>query len=341
VTISETLYPMYSLSKTGTLVYWAGDVSTNVREFVWVDRSGAATPVDPGWSFDRGNTNAGWSLSPDGTRLALRALTESGYDIWVKELDAGPYSRLTFNEAEESKPRWTADGRHITFLSDRSGGADVWVKRADGAGEAEPVYDFERDVAQGFWSSDGEWLILRVSGPMGGLGGRDILAVRPDSDEVPLELIVGEADEAAPALSPDGKWLAYNSNETGRYEVFVRPFPNVEDGKWQVSTNGGMGPLWAHSGSELFYVDRDDQMVAAEVQLGDALRVSEREILFQMPDTYEGRGPNAYITGLYDITPDDQRFLMAQEFREVETESESQLVVVQGWFEELRARLGN
>jgi len=102
-----------------------------------------------------------------------------------------------------------------------------------------------------------------------------------------------------------------------------------------------MGPLWGHSGRELFYVDRDDQMVAAEVQLGDALRVSEREILFQMPDTYEGRGPNAYITGLYDITPDDQRFLMARVFREVETESESQLVVVQGWFEELRARLGN
>jgi serine/threonine-protein kinase len=341
VVVSDSEYPFYSLSATGTLVYWAGEANTNVREFVWVDRSGAAAPVDPGWSFDRGNTNAGWSLSPDGTRLALRALTESGYDIWVKELDAGPFSRLTFDAAEESKPRWTADGRQITFLSVRSGGNDVWVKRADGAGEAELVYDFERDVAQGFWSSDGEWMILRVAGPMGGLGGRDILAVRPDSNDVPLELIVGEADEAAPALSPDGKWLAYNSNETGRFEVFVRPFPNVEDGKWQVSTNGGMGPLWAHSGNELFYVDRYDQMVAAEVQLGEALRVSDREILFEMSDTYEGRGPNAYITGLYDITPDDQRFLMARVFREDDTEAESQLVVVQRWFEELRARIGN
>ncbi len=240
----------------------------------------------------------------------------------------------------ESKPRWTADGRQITFLSTRADGNDVWVKRADGAGEAELVYDFERDVAQGFWSPDGEWMILRVAGPMGGLGGRDILAVRPGVDDDPVELIVGEADEAAPALSRDGKWLAYNSSETGRYEVFVRPFPNVNDGKWQVSTNGGMGPLWSHSGDELFYVDRDDQMVAARVELGEAVRVSEREILFEMPDTYEGRGPNAYITGLYDIAPDDQRFLMAREYREGQAEAENQFIVVQNWFEELRARLG-
>ena len=340
VVVSSNDYPFYSVSQTGTLVYWSGDTSTGGREFVWVERTGVATPVDPGWTFERGNVNSGWSLSPDDTRLALRARTEAGLDIWIKELDDGPLSRLTFHEAQERMPRWTPDGRTVTFISNRGGDYDVWSKADDGTGEAELVLDSDAFFAQGFFSPDGEWLIMRIGGAAGVAGGRDILAMRPGVDSVPLPLLASELDEAGPALSPDGRWLAYNSDETGRYEVFVRPFPDVNAGKWQVSTEGGHGPLWAHSGRELFFVNNAFEMVAAQVETESGFRVRERQTLFAIPPGYEGRGNNSFIVGLYDIASDDERFLMVRPFQDAE-ETSNELILVQNFFEELKRRVGN
>ena len=340
IVVNSNDYPFYSVSQTGTLVYLAGDASTGAREFVWVDRNGVATPVDPGWTFERGNVNSGWSLSPDDTRLALRARTEAGLDIWIKELDDGPLSRLTFHEGEERMPRWAPDGRTVTFLSDRGGDQDVWSRAADGTGEAELLFNHDVFLAQGFLSPDGEWLIMRTGGTGGVAGGRDILALRPGVDSVPLPLLASELDEAAPALSPDGHWLAYDSNETGRWEVFVRPFPEVNAGKWQVSTEGGHGPLWAHSGRELFFVNNVGEMVVAQIETASGFRVRERQMLFAIPRGYEGRSDDSFIVGLYDIASDDERFLMARPFQDAE-EISNELILVQNFFEELKARVSN
>ena len=292
-----------ALSGSGDLMYRTGAVSQALHEFVWVTRSGQASPVDPGWSFERGNPDRSWFLSPDGERLALRALADGNHDIWVKELPQGPLSRLTFHEAEDKMPRWTPDGESVTFLSNRLDGPDfdLWVKRADGTGEAALLLDPERDMAEALPSGDGDWLVLRVAGARGVVGGRDIFAVRTGGDSTLVPLLTAEYDESAADLSPDGRWLAYRSTETGQNEVFVRPFPDVESGKWQVSTNGGGAPGWAHSGEELFYQDGDGQMVAATISTGDAFRVESREQLFSV----QGYSSSP-IGRQYDITGDDQ-----------------------------------
>jgi len=220
---------------------------------------------------------------------------------------------------------------------------DVWQQRADGTGQPELLYDAEAQLAQGFWSPGGEWLVMRTTTGTG-VGGRDIHAIRPGVDSVPLRLLAEDYDEAAPAISPDGRWLAYGSNETGSYEVFVRPFPNVNDGKVQVSNAGGTSPLWATNGRELIYHDRQAALVAVSFETEPSFRVTGRTPLFTVPEGYVGRGgTNSFITGLYDVAPDG-RFLMmrpAGDASPAEGESGEQprIVLVLNWFEELTRRV--
>ena len=335
VKVDSRAAPDLALASDGTFLALWGTGAPPGAQVVWVTREGLAKPVDPDWTFDPGDAERGWALSPDGTRLALRMRTAAGHDIWIKELPEGPLSRLTFFEGADRKPRWTPDGESVTFLSNRGGDLDVWVKRADGTGAAEQLLDYERDLAQGFWSPDAKWLVLRAAGLSGVLGGRDILASRPGVDSVPIPLLAEEYDESAPSLSPDSRWLAYQSVETGRDEVFVRPFPDVDTGKWQISTDGGTSPLWAHSGRELFYVRGDRELVAAQIETNPSLRVTERLVLFPLGDTYSLEN----IAGMYDVTPDDQRFLMVRIARD--DESPTRLILVENWFEELKERVGS
>ena len=334
---ATTARAQMQLAADGTLLYVEAAPRVNEREFVWVTRSGQATLVEGGWSFrDGADPTEAWSLSPDGMRLALRAETEAGYDIWIKQLPNGPLSRLTFYEGMDTRPRWVPDGGSVTFLSDRSGNYDVWSQRADGTGEPQVLFDGGSFLlnGQGFWSPAGEWLVLRPAAP--GSGSRDILALRPGVDSVPLPLLTEEYHEQAPALSPDGRWLAYVSTETGSPEVFVRPFPDVDSGKWQVSTDGGIMPLWAHSGRELFYVDGSRGLVAVQVETDPSFQVGAKEILFTLPPGYR----TIPVSSLFDITPDDQRFLMVREVGSDENSTNS-IILVTNFFEELKARVPN
>ena len=325
----------YRVSETGKLFYTSGVLGSRTPgELIWLSRAGAETPVDAGWVFDNGGGNGGWSISPDGDRIALLSVGAAGYDIWVKDLDAGPPSRFTFHETEDRKPQWGPEGETITFLSARLGQMDVWSKPADGTGEARLLYDHDRGLAQGFWSPDGEWLILRTAGRTGMMGGRDILALRPGVDSVPLPIAAEPAfDESHPSFSPDGRYIAYNSAETGSFEVFVRPFPDATAGKWQVSTQGGVMPLFAHSGREMFYVDPNRNLVAVEIETSAGFRMLSRQTLFAIPPGYV---TNQIDTGWYDITPDDQRFLM---FRHVPGSANVDFVLVNNFLEELRERV--
>ena len=334
----------FALSDDGKLFYSRGGSSGALAplQLVWMTRAGEAMPVDPDWWFDRGNANTGWSLSPDGTRIAVRAWTEDGYDIWVKELDDGPFSRITFDEGFDEKPRWAPDGETVTFLSRRGElNADVWSRRADGTGNAELVFNHDVVLSDGFWSPDGEFLLLRSSGEGGREGGRDILVARPGVDSVAQPLLAEEEyDESAPAISWDGNWIAYVSTETGREEIFVRPFPDVDAGKSQVSTGGGVMPYWAHNGRELFFMEPGTRaMMAAQFETTPRFRIIDRESLFTIPTDYE----TAPVILLYDVTRDDQRFLMGRSYTGTE-EGEGQanrFVLVQNFFEELKERVGN
>jgi serine/threonine-protein kinase len=329
----------FSISDDGRLFYQAAARAPPLLgEFVWMSRDGQVSTVDPGWTFEPGTANAGWSLSPDGRRIAYRGIRDGQEDIWVKQLDDGPNSRLTFHSALERMPRWSADGAEVTFLSNRGGQLDVYRRAADGTADAELLFDHERSLAQGFLGPDGEWLVMRTRGAANVAGGRDILAIRPGIDEAPLELLAEAYDEAAPALSHDGRWLAYVSDETDTYEVFVRPFPEVESGKWQVSDAGGRQPIWSDEGDELFFINDAGEMVAAQVQAGeDAFRVVDRVVLFSIPQDILGR--DLPYSGKYDVTLDAQRFIMVREVERDEAElvePSDQWSLVLNFFEELK-----
>ena len=325
----------YALSDGGTLIYSVGGTAGGFdAEVVWMTRSGTAMPIDADWRFDAPNANYGWSLSPDGGRVAVTRVVDENIDIWVKQLPNGPFQRLTFDDESEWYPVWTPDGEFVTYLKGPAGGnRDVWQRRADGTGEAELLLDDERSLLQGRWSADMEWMVFRTASTAPAFGPRDVVAFRPGADSATIPLIAtAEFAEEDPALSPDGAWLAYTSDETGQREVYVRPFPEVESGRWQVSTDGGSGPLWAKSGSELFFVDGDQQLIAAAFDADPSFRVLERETLFGVGDYLVGRGVD-----FYDVALDDQRFLMARVRSDTdESASGSRYVLVQNFFEELR-----
>ncbi len=312
----------FALSETGTLLYRTG--GQPMREPVWVDRDGRHAAVDPGWV----GTFATPALSPDGSKLAVAHGGDAGLDLWVKQLDTGPLSRLTFAEGADARPWWMSDGRSVLFVSGRGETYDLYRKRADGVGQAEPVLVLPEAVQQGQISPDGEWLVYRT-GP--GSGGADIRARRLRGDTGTVALVADpNINEHSPVISPDGKWLAYVSDESGRRELYVRPFPNVDDGRWQVSTAGGSEPVWAHSGRELFYKNASDELVSSEVRTSPTFMVGQHRILFSAADYNKDA-----FHPQYDVTRDDQRFVMLRNRM-----PESDLVLVLNWFEELKQRVG-
>ncbi len=318
----------FALSESGTLLYRTGAAGT--YEFVRVSRAGAVEPIDPTWTGDLRYP----ALSPDGRRLAITASEDGGAtrDIWVKQLDRGPNLKLTFEGSRNEYPTWTPDGQSVTFFSNRNGNSfDLLTKRADGSAQAELALDREEGIAESLWSPDGEWVVYRTSN----LGGtpEDILTIRSGQDTEPVALVATEAREGRPTLSPDGRWLAYTSNETGSEQVYVVPFPNAGDAKWAISTNGGTEPLWSNSGRELFYRNRLGEMVAVEVETEPTFAAGQPEVLFSAAE-FRSFGNHQ----MYDVTPDDQQFIM---IRPVGEDVAGELILVVNFFEELKRLVPN
>jgi len=189
-------------------------------------------------------------------------------------------------------------------------------------------------IVQGRWSTDGEWMVVR---------GEDILGFRPGVDSVLTPLVATEFGERGPALSPDGRWLAYSSNSSGREEVYVRPFPDVDSGLEQVSVGGGSNPVWARSGAELFFVDTERRMNVARVETTSDFQVLDREVLFTLTPELIGYSTGDGGDDFYDVAPGDQRFLMGRLVNDGAEESQDlqRLVLVQNFFEELKRRVPN
>jgi eukaryotic-like serine/threonine-protein kinase len=341
VMVVGDLYPLLGIAPSGTLVMRQGAAFSLLQRYqmVWVDRQGRETPIDTTWTvrFVSFGGNAGWALSPDGRQLAIGLATDAGDDIWVKQLPRGPVSRVSYDSASEYRPRWMPDGRRVMFGSNRPGelGGALYARPANGTGADSLVVAADGGIYEGAWSPDGAWLVFRTGGILAQVGGRDIVGIRPGVDTAPVPLIATPYDEEAFAISPDGRWIAYESNETGRTEVFLRSFPNTETIKRQVSNGGGVAPLWSKDGRELFYVNGNRDMVAVTLGAGSDPRPGEGRVLFHMRDEWYLE-PQEYYTP-YDVAADG-RFLMAKNITPA-TMTRAPLIVVDNWFAELRARV--
>jgi serine/threonine-protein kinase len=329
---------LFRVSASGTLVMVVGgeggDVTGRTFEMVWVDRAGRETPVDTAWTFRLTATanNHGWAISPDGSRLAVGISTSAGDDIWVKPLPRGAAYRVTFDPFPDSRPRWRSDSRFVTFRADRSP-SGLYQRHADGAGADSLLV--EGIVDEGMVTADDRWIVLRQGSVGQVAGGRNITGIRIGTDTAPRPLLATEFDEMAMAVSPDGRWLAYQSDETGRTEVFVRPFPNTETGKKQVSSGGGHAPLWSRDGRELFYLSSTNNMMAARLAPGESLDIGVPEVLF--PVRPELLGAEYLYYTPWDVARDG-RFLMAR-LVSGDLGQVGALVVVENWLEELKAKV--
>ena len=247
----------FSASENGVLAYQTGTGAAG-SQLVWVDRTGKPLGVlgEPGVYSDI-------ELSPDGTQASVNLPDQSGRnrDIWLYDVARSLKTRLTFDPADELALIWSPDGSRVVFNSRRKGQLDLYQKAADGSGTEDVLLEDNRQKYPVSWSADGKF-ILYVS--TGGPTGNDLFVLPLSGDRKPIPFVNTQFGEAQGAFSPDGRWVAYGSNESGRNEVYVAPFPGP-GGKRQVSTAGGAQPRWRRDGTEIFYFDPISKLMAAAV----------------------------------------------------------------------------
>ncbi|HEU4990529.1 MAG TPA: protein kinase [Gemmatimonadaceae bacterium] len=248
----------------------------------------------------------GLDLSPDGRQVAV-SLSDSasgGSNIYVVPLAGGPPTRLTFTGTANVRPEWSPDGKRVMYVSDAGGRfLSLWALPASGGGAATLLAGV-RGIFGGLWSPDQRWIVYRTAASAN--GSRDIMALRTSGDTTPVPLAATPADELGPALSPDGRWLAYSSNRSGAQQVYVQPFPNAGGQLWQVSSGPGGSPQWSHDGRRIFYQGDNGRLFAADVSTSPTFRVTRTQVLFSGPYF---RYPYYHE---YAVAPDDKHFVMLQ-----------------------------
>ena len=314
----------FSVAENGSLVYvmGAGTGAGSQRSLVWVDRAGREEPLEtPVLAYQRPR------VSPDGTRVAVDVDDPEGADIWIHDLTRGTETRLTTDPAEDSAPLWTPDGDRVVFTSDRDGLEALFWKLVDTPGEAERLMSGSEGrgaIEPDAWSADGQTLLFRW------VTQRPAIALLSMEGERTSELLLAsQFRNAAPAISPDGGWLAYHSDETGQNEVYVQRYPAL-GGRQAISTDGGQQPLWSPDGQELFYRGPRGMMVVP-VETEPTFRAGDPEVLFDQ-QYYVRRSDRTY-----DLAPDG-RFLMVKASAGIDDADgpATQIILVQNWFEELK-----
>lgn len=318
VPVIEGVLPLqYSFSSTGSLVYVPGSSQAPQSKLAWVDRNGKEQPVPAPL-----HTYVMPRISPDGQRVAA-AIEEADSQIWLYDLGRATLTRLTLEGDLNLDPVWTADGKRIAF---KGAGSALFWQPADGSGGPEALTAgplSTNDIPSSF-SPDGKAMaIVETIGNQG-------VWILPLQDRKPQLFDRGQTNETAPRFSPDGHWIAYTSLESGRSEVYVRPYPGP-GGKYQISSEGGREPVWNPKGRELFY-RAGNKMMAVEVTTQGAFSWGKPRALFE----------GAYVTTPrslpnYDVSPDGQRFLMLKATEQAQ--ASTQINVVLNWFEELKRRV--
>jgi len=326
VATESTGAAQFSISRNGSFVFVPGGLADGAgsfegRSLVWVDRRGREQPINAPL-----RPYVTPRISPDGTRIAV-AIADQEQDIWVLDLARQPLTRLTFGPSVEQAPLWMPDGRRLVFGSNRAGIPNIFWQLADGTGTMEQLTASQTTPLVPFAiSPDGKVLVVNIA------GGSDLGLVRLDNPQQIVPLVAAPGNQINAEISPDGHWLAYQSGESGQFEVYVRPFPNVNAGRWQVTSGGGGRPLWARNQNELFYVaSRDGALMDVPVRMTPTFSIGSPTKLF------DGRYYVAPPGRNYDVSPDGQKFLMVK--APASAAASASMVVVLNWSEELKQRV--
>jgi len=326
----------WSWSAAGTAAYIPGDATNADRMLLWFDRKGQEERASaPARSFNA--FPSAMRISPDGSRVALiidsnaqssaataTPASSAGSDVWIWDIKRGTLTRLSFTN-QAASPVWTPDGNRVCYRNN----IDVVCQSADGSGKPATLSTVQGMTGIRSFSPDGKMLLGNVTGS----GGGDIVVIPQVPSAVVQPLIDTPFNESGPAISPDGRWLAYQSNETGRVEVYVRPFPNIDQGRWQVSVEGGAEPRWARDGHELYFFTGGGPaprvLWAAQIEAGQTF-VAGKPVVIGKPSPTSG--------GAYDVGPDG-RFLMNGNVGAAPTGSLAEIIVVQHALDEIRSRV--
>jgi Tol biopolymer transport system component len=303
----------FTASETGVLAYRSGS-GVVASQLTWFDRTGRqiGTVGQPALQGDL-------DLSPDGRRASVNIMDQirRTEDIWIYDLARGLRERLTFDAVDEDTAVWSPDGTRIVFRSNRKGPYDLYVKAADGSGVEELLLEDSFSKRPGSWSPDGRILLFTRSG---GETGSDLFVLPLSGDRKPMPYVQTPFAELVSEFSPDGRWVAYRSTESGAVEVYVAPFPGP-GGKRQVSNGGGNWPRWRADGTEIFYRAPDNTLMVAAVNgSGSSLEVGAVKPLFQMRPAGTGHA--------YAVTADGQGFLVNTAVAEAEA---APITVVVNW----------
>ena len=284
----------FTVSDNGVLVYRA--TGSVLSRMVWLDRAGHETGQVAATADYRAP-----SLSPDGRRVVVRRRDSdaANADVWMIDPARGTTSRFTFDPATDSSPVWSPDGSQIAWASTRGGADGIWLKSAGGLGQEQQIAKPGPFAAPLDWSRDGKWLLYTVVDPRTGV---DLWSLPMSGEHTPQVVLQTPFNEARARFSPDGRWIAYQSDESGRPEVYVASFQGTA-GKWQISADGGSDPDWSPDGRELFYLARDQRLMSVSITPGETLAPGTPQPLFRV-QTEGGTRRN-----VYEVAPDGKRFL--------------------------------
>jgi WD40 repeat protein len=311
----------FDFSSDGTLMYTTG-TSIPDRTLVWVDRNGREEPIPaPPRSY------AYPQLSPDESRALLvvaESASQADRDIWTWDFGRRLLDRFITDPSDNVTAVWSLDGSQVLFASARTGTINVFRQAADGSGSAEHLMQSDQVQMPVRSAPDGR-VLLSADVPK---QARNILALTLDGTRQLTPVIAGPATDLTADVSPDGNWIVYDSNESGRMEVWVRPYPNTSGGRWRISTEGGRQPLWAPGGGELYFRSFDGAVMAVTVKLSPAFAFGTPVTIVEGAGYAGGGAAGSAVT--YDVAKDG-RFLMIK----LDNPPPSSLVLVQNWFNDL------
>ncbi len=312
---------VFSASENGVLVYQTGDAQTG-SQLIWFDRSGKQTGTlgDKALYVD-------FSISPDLKKVAVSVSDPrvGPPDLWIYEVGRGLRTRFTFDPRPDNGPIWSPDGSRVVFSSTRKGSFDLYIKSYAGSADEELFLETEHDQFPESWSSDGRYVAYQSRGVPGTVS--DIWVLPLSGDRKPIPFLQTRFLERHAQFSPDGHWIAYISDESGRDEVYVAPFP-VPGRKWQISNAGGIRPYWRQDGREIYYLAEDNRITAVDVgQQGATFEVGAAKPLFVIRPQRPGT--------IYRVSPEGQRFLVNTA---VEEERPTPLTLVVNWTADLKQK---